>query len=150
VEGKTFCQGGWRSEESKGGFDLSKSSSSSWTRQGDRVGSAEGWFSYLMLVYGHFGLEEEHSMFPNIAVHCGMGLIAHNVRDVYDLVNMVAVPQEAAIRQHAVFAVRIAMDRGCTARWALTRLIWRWGKAALDEHGVDLEFLEGLGVSDRC
>ena len=144
VEGKSFSQRGWEDPGSMQELYFSSSSSSGISQNGDKV--AQGWYSYLTVVFGDYGLKQEDSLFPNVAVHLGMGLVAHNVRDVYDLVDLVAVPEEAAIKQHALHAVRKALDRGWHPHWVYARLLARWGQAALEEHGVDMPFVVGLGM----
>lgn len=103
------------------------------------------WYDYLLLVAGEFSTIEHENMFPNLVVHCSDGRVMHDARDAADVASFVAQAVESDVRSHMINLIRIAWDKHEDSRygpdWILHRLQQRWGQAALDEFGVNMDYL---------
>ena len=63
----------------------------------------------------------------------------YNVRDALDVARFLALPTKQDIESHLGHLRRLAAERGRRPGWCWHMLRQRWGEAALQEHGVEVQ-----------
>ncbi|KAK9829184.1 hypothetical protein WJX72_004367 [[Myrmecia] bisecta] len=94
------------------------------------------WFNYHIGVVGDVAPEEEDVLWPNQVIHRERTM--YNVRNGRDLAKFLADPVKEDIASHLMNLRRLQEDRRYSPGWCLIMLQSRWGKTALEQHGITM------------